>query len=105
MVRVNAVKIIQLERRQKPRPRRANFLPSFLQGAQRGPQIRILSRGSGLDFGEGRQRLGRLQIVHHAEIFVEIGEDQHRQFQPAAIHFQFRFLQVALLAAGTGSGP
>ena len=38
-----------------------------------------------------------MQIVHDAEVLIEIGEHQHRQFQPAAIHFQFGFLQFALL--------
>ena len=88
MVGVNPVKIIQFERRQEARPGRANFLPRFLQCAHRGSQLGILPGGRALDFGEWRKWLGSLQIVHHSEMFVEVREDEHRQLQPAAIHFQ-----------------
>ena len=97
MIGVDAIKIIQSDRRQEARPGHAHFLPRFLQGAQRGPQFGILAGGRSLSFAKRRQRLGSLQIIHHAEVLVEIRENQHGKFQPAAVHLELCFLQVALL--------
>ena len=38
-----------------------------------------------------------MQIIYNAEILVEIREDQHGQLQPAAVHLQLCFLQIAPL--------
>ena len=84
----------------KPFQASLHFLVGLLQRRQRSPQFRILICGSSLNFRKRGYRLRHLQIIHYREIFVEVRKHQNRELEPAAIHLQFRFLQVSLLLVG-----
>ena len=69
---------------------------SFHRG-NRGAQLRVLFSGLRFRFVKRRQRFNVFQIVYCSEVLIKIGEKYHRQFQPAAVHFELRILHGALL--------
>ena len=68
-----------------------------LVGASAARSSGLFFLPAGFDFGKRRQRLGGLQIVDHGEVLVEIREQQDGQIEPAALHIDLSFLQIALL--------
>src|SRR5207248_2613096 len=92
LVRVNSVKIINSDSGKKTVPRGCNFAIGRVQCSQTGLQLWITVARDGLDLAERGQRRKVVHIVYRGEILVEVGKDQHRKIEMAAVHFELGVL-------------
>ncbi len=77
LVGIDAVKIVNIQRRQQAAPGSGNFVFRGLKCGQSGTQLRIILLSQNLHIGEGRQRFGSLQVVHDGEVLIKVGEQDH----------------------------
>ena len=55
--------------------------------------------GHRLNFRKRRQRRGGVEVVHHAEIFIEVGEKHYGKAQASVFHGKLGFVERLLLDA------
>ena len=79
--RIDAVEIVQDSEKADIQRVLRDVVAGFLNAGQRRSKIRIVAGRSLLDFGQRRQRNGRVQIVRYLEVVVEVRENQDGQIE------------------------
>ena len=97
LVGVDAVKIVQRERRQIAGSCDRYLGLALLQISLCGPKFRAFGHRQILHFAEGSEGADLSEVVYHAEVLPEIGKDQNRQRKTGFVDGQLGIQDVALM--------
>src|SRR5207237_7118108 len=97
---IDAVKVIQRDRRQVSSLGREYFEPRRTKALHGCIELWVVSAGLLFYLLHRRKRRCESKVVDGGEVLVEIGKDENSQFQMSAIHLELRFAQSALSIVG-----